>query len=624
MENFKELIMTKTAAKRLIFFLVGDIILLITSAILAVYTRFNFRLPIGMVTFLWMLVFLSLIIKIPILYLFRLYNISWRFVSLDEAVRLVLAISIGEFVLFLVIGTIYFFGMIDYLPRSILLIDFLLSLFSIGGFRLSKRLIGILAQRKIASKAKKKTIIIGAGSAGEQIIRELLKSDSEYYPVCIIDDDKSKVGTYIHGVKVSGGRDKIEKCAYLYACDTVIIAIPTISKRDLNEIVGKIKKSGIEEIKILPSILDIVNDRVTISDIRPVRLEDLLGREQVKIDMKQIANMLEGKTIMVTGAGGSIGSVLCKQIAKFKPRKLILFEIDETELFNITNELTFSFPYIEFVDIVGDVKNKEKIDRVMGKCHPDMVFHASAYKHVPAMEKNPDEAITNNILGTYNLAKSAVEHGIKKFVLISTDKAVNPTSIMGASKRFAELIINSLNTEKKTRFISVRFGNVLGSRGSVIPIFEKQIKNGGPITITHPDMKRYFMLIPEACLLVLEASAIGEGGEVFVLDMGEPVFIRDIAKQMIELSGLKYEEDIEIVYTGIRPGEKLFEELLTAEEGTVSTKHEKIFKAKQKGAPSIKVIEHYIDELVDNKDDRTQIDRIFKELIPTYKSSYNI
>ncbi|NIA23807.1 MAG: polysaccharide biosynthesis protein [Proteobacteria bacterium] len=619
MGDFKELIKTKTAAKRLLFFLFGDIILLFISAVLSIYIRFNFKIPLELQSFVWMFASLSVIVKIPILYLFRLYNISWRFVSLDEAIKLVLAITVGEFTLFIILLALKSTGIMDFLPRSVILIDFLLSMYLVGIFRLSKRLVSIVLQRKITGNNKKKTIVIGAGSAGEQIIRELLKSNNEYYPVCIIDDDRSKLGMYIHGVKIVGDRNNIEKIAYLFGCDTAIIAIPTISKKNLNEIVEILQNAGIKEIKALPSILDIVNDRVRISDIRPVKLEDLLGREEVKINMENIRKMLEGKSVMVTGAGGSIGSELCKQIARFKPRRLILFEIDETELFNITNEFKKQFPYIEIADIVGDVKNRDKVSRVMKKYHTDIVFHASAYKHVPAMEKHPDEAITNNIVGTYNVAKSSVENGVEKFILISTDKAVNPTSIMGASKRFSEFIVNGFNATGNTKFVSVRFGNVLGSRGSVIPIFEKQIKEGGPITITHPDMRRYFMLIPEACILVLEAGAIGEGGEVFVLDMGEPVRIEDVAKQMMKLYGLVPGEDIEIVYTGVRPGEKLFEELLTAEEGTDSTKSEKIYKAKQKNTPSMGIIEKYIDQLVVNKYDRNKIDEILREIIPTYK-----
>lgn len=619
MENFKDLIMTKTASKRFLFFLLGDIVLLFVSAVLSLYVRFNFKVPFELKTLLWMFASLSVIVKIPILYLFRLYNISWRFVSLDEAIRLVTAISIGELTLFVILFMLKSSGMIDFLPRSVVLIDFLLSLYFVGIFRLSKRLLSMMLRNKGANNNKKKTIVVGAGSAGEQIIREMLRSDSEYFPVGIVDDDKSKLGTYIHGVKVIGDRHKLRKFIDLYGYDAVIIAIPTIAKKDLSEIVEIVRTSGIGDIKVLPSILDIVNDRVKISDIRPVKMEDLLGREEVKINMEGIRVMLEGKSVMVTGAGGSIGRELCRQIGKFKPRRMILFEIDETELFNVTNELKRLFPYIEIADVVGDVKNIEKVSRVMKKYHPDIVFHASAYKHVPAMEKHPDEAIDNNIVGTYNVAKSSVENGVKNFILISTDKAVNPTSVMGATKRFSEFIVNGFNAISDTKFISVRFGNVLGSRGSVIPIFEKQIEEGGPITITHPDMKRYFMLIPEACILVLEAGVIGEGGEVFVLDMGEPVRIEDVAKQMIKLSGLTPGEDIDIVYTGIRPGEKLFEELLTAEEGTDSTKHDKIYKAKQKDTPPLDTIEKYIEQLVACKDDRDEIDEIFKNIIPTYK-----
>ena len=619
MNNFRELITTKTARKRLLFFLAGDIVLLFLSAVLSVYVRFNFKVSPDLRTFMWLFVCLSISVKVPVLYVFRLYNISWRFVSLDEALRLVFAVSFGEIILLLILLGMKIFGALDFFPRSVVLIDFLISLYFIGVFRLLKRIIRILMQKKGSDDMHKKTMIIGAGSAGEQIIRELLKSESEYYPVCIIDDDSSKLGTYIHGVKVVGNRGRIRKFAYLYGCDTVIIAIPTIFKKDLAEIVELVTGAGVKDIKVLPSILDIVNDRVNISDIRSIKLEDLLGRDVVKINTEEIKTMLEGKNVMITGAGGSIGSELCKQVSRFKPRKLVLYEIDETELFNITNELNRRFPDVECTDVVGDVKNGEKVQKILKENHVNIVFHASAYKHVPAMEKHPDEAIMNNIVGTYNVAKAAVECGVDKFILISTDKAVNPTSIMGATKRFSEFIVNSMNGNK-TKFVSGRFGNVLGSRGSVIPIFEKQIRDGGPITITHPDMKRYFMLIPEACILVLEAGAIGKGGEVFVLDMGEPVNIEKMARQMLKLSGLIPEKDIDIVYTGIRPGEKLFEELLTAEEGTDSTKSEKIYRAKQRGKISRQIIEKYMDKLIDNKDNKEKIEEIFKEVIPTYKN----
>lgn len=621
MEDLKIFFTRKSARKRLILFFIGDILLLILSAFLSFYIRLGNDIFQSYLSLFHIFLIFSIVFKIPIIGLFKLYNISWRFVSLDEAIKLFMAITFGEILLYLTLYILHNTGVIFSLPRSILLLDYMLSFILIGIFRLFKRLVNIILLRRgnFYDSIVKKTLIVGGGSAGEQMIREFLKKDTEYYPMCIIDNNKDKWGTYIHGVKIVGGNENLEKSILYHKIDTIIIAIPTISYRQLKDIMKIVKRTGVDDIKVLPSITDIMNDTVSVNDLRPVKLEDLLGRKPVEIDNESINNMINERIILVTGAGGSIGSELCKQICRFRPKKLIMFEVDETDLFLVTTEIYKLFPYIEIVDVIGDIRNTKKIEYAISNYKPDIIFHSAAYKHVFAMEKHPDEAVTNNIIGTDNVAKAAVKFGVDRFIMISTDKAVNPTSIMGATKRVAEILVRSYNEINSTKFISVRFGNVLGSRGSVIPIFQKQIEEGGPITITHPDMKRYFMLIPEACLLVLESAYRGKGGEVFVLDMGESVYIKDVAKQLVEISGLIWEKDIDIVYTGMRPGEKLFEELLTAEEGTTSTKHKKIFKAKQSANIPHSQIESYINKLVKNKHNRRKLDVILKELVPTYK-----
>lgn len=424
-------------------------------------------------------------------------------------------------------------------------------------------------------------MIIGAGSAGSMIIKELKQHDellSE--PVCIIDDDPSKHNFSIHGIPIMGGRDIIKKVAEEMKVAEMIIALPSASRENISEIL-KICKETKCKLKTLPGLYELIGDRVSIKQVRDVSIEDLLGRDEVYLKTAEISGYLEGEVVLITGAGGSIGSELCRQIAKFKPKKMLIFDIYENNAFDLQNELSRTFKNkLNFEVIIGSVRDKPRLEEVFAKYRPRVVFHAAAHKHVPLMEANPIEAIKNNIFGTLNVAQCADEFNVKRFVMISTDKAVNPTNVMGATKRMAEMIIQTLDKQSKTEFVAVRFGNVLGSNGSALPLFKKQIDAGGPITVTHPDITRFFMTIPEASRLIIQAGALAKGGEIFILDMGKPIKIVDLVKDLIRLSGYKQDRDIEIEFIGLRPGEKLHEELLLSEEGVKNTRHESIFVAK--------------------------------------------
>jgi FlaA1/EpsC-like NDP-sugar epimerase len=502
------------------------------------------------------------------------------------------------------------------------LIDYALSLILIGGFKISKRV--YLYGKKYPLVEQKRTLIIGAGNAGEQIVRDMRRTkDSPYLPVGFVDDDPAKKKVMIHGIKVVGNRKDIPQTVRNLDVALAVIAMPSVPSKEIRDIVSYLHKAGIKEIRIIPGTKEIMSRNISILDIKKIDLKDLLSREPVEIEYSQLRKNLEGKKILITGAGGSIGAELGRQIAQFDPNLLALLDFDETELFHIGQELRESHPGLKLFPVLGDILNKEKMAAVFHEMTPQLVFHAAAYKHVPVMEEFPEEAIRVNILGTRILAELSFQCGVEKFIFISTDKAVNPTSLMGASKRVAEMVITDLNHQEKTHFLAVRFGNVLGSRGSVVPIFQEQIKKGGPVTITHPDMKRYFMTIPEAVLLVLQAGSMGHGGEVFVLDMGEQAKIYDVACELIRLSGLEPHKDIAVVFTGIRPGEKLFEEVLTAEEGVEPTTHPKIFKAKISKLLNQETLNEKIKKLKDfaQRQDRAAIIQTLQELIPTYEPS---
>ncbi len=568
---------------------------------------------------------LSLIVKLPVFAAFRLYRMSWAHVSFPELARVFLAVSAGSSLL----GTLYFLleraDVLVALPASVLVMDYALSLLFIGAFRSAKRIqMGLTQKRPTQGR---RVLLVGAGNAGEQVLRAMLRNpDARYVPIGFVDDDPAKQGSSIHGVPVLGPRRRIPELARSYEIDSLVITMPSAPSRVIRDVVELGRQAGIRNIRVLPSLSELMTGRLRLSDIREVRLEDVLGRDPVEIDLRAVEGYIRGRVVLVTGAAGSIGSELCRQIAKFGPDQILALDQDESGLYVLEGEISERLPGLPLATIVGDVNSQGRIAQIFRDYAPSVVFHAAAYKHVPLMEAYPEEAVKTNVFGTLTVAEAALTHGSEKFVLISTDKAVNPTSVMGATKRVAEQIVQSLNVRaqregRPTRYVAVRFGNVLGSRGSVFPLFQEQIKRGGPVTVTHPEMKRYFMLPAEAALLVLQAGAMGEGGEVFVLDMGEPVSILELAREMIRLSGYEPDKDIPIVFTGIRPGEKLCEELLTAEEGTEATKHEKIFIAKMSAPPReaqfFKAL-RALQEAAAQGDAQTIRERL-QELVPTYR-----
>ncbi len=605
----------KTKFKRTLFFLISDVLFLLLSFYFAFYLRFEGDISPSYFKTIETLFLLSIVFVIPSYYFFRLYSFSWSYVSTRELISLFKATLIS----FALMGGVFYFfrdmNLFSQLPRSIIIISFFLMIFLAGGLRFSKR-IYIETFRK-NNKGKKKILIIGAEDAGEQVLRSILNfKNSPYFPIGFIDESSLKQREIVHGVKVLGKIDDIPRLIEKYEISELIISLPHKEKRDIKRAVFLARKSNIRNIKILPSVHDIIDSNFSISNIKEVEIEDLLSRESVKIDSKDIEKFIKNKIVLITGAAGSIGSELSRQTANFSPSCLILLDQDETGIFNIKEELKKRFSNVKIVSLIADIRDEEKIKNIFTKFKPQIVFHAAAYKHVPLMEEHPDEAVKNNILGTEILAITSFKNKIEKFIFVSTDKAVNPTSIMGATKRAGEIICHILNQKNSTKFVSVRFGNVLGSRGSVIPIFKEQIRRGGPIEITHPKMKRYFMTTPEACLLVMQSGAMSKGGEVFVLDMGKPVKIIDLAKEMIKLSGLEPDKDIPIVFTKTRPGEKLFEEILTAEEGVVVTQNQKIFKAKLS-----KVNEEKFNKELNNLrkiNEKEEILNCLKRIIPFY------
>lgn len=498
------------------------------------------------------------------------------------------------------------------------LLFWLTTIFLVGGARFTQRLRQENSKHSSGPEQPKRILIIGAGDAGVLALRELKNREfQEGYPIGFIDDSRRKISLQLQGFPVLGSREEIPEVVRKYKVDEIIIAIPSASGETIRELV-EICKGTKATLKILPGVYDIIGGKLNVSAIRNVQVEDLLGRDPVSVDLEEVAGYLKGQVILVTGAGGSIGSELCRQILRFGPEKLILAGRGENSIFEIEQELK---KYPVSAEIL-DIKDAEKVRRIFQKYKPAVVFHAAAHKHVPLMENNPEEALRNNIYGTHNLAQAAAETGVKTFVLISTDKAVNPTSIMGASKRIAEMVIQDYDKRSETKFVAVRFGNVLGSRGSVIPTFKKQILAGGPVTVTDERMTRYFMTIPEAGQLVIQAGAMASGGEIFILDMGKPVKIIDLARDLIKLSGLEVDKDIKIVTTGTRPGEKLFEELLTDEEGTTATKNKRIFVARPNNISSGQINE-VVTEISErgNLLQKEETEALIRNLVPDFRKN---
>jgi len=619
---FSKILFEKRSLARLIFFLIADAILIIFSVFLAFIVRFEGYVPHQYLLNIEGIILLSLLITLPLFYSLKLYYFTWAYVSTEELISLMKATGLSFLLL-----TASFFVLRDHpvftgFPRSTLFITYFFIFILCGGIRFAKR-IYLKAFKKSAAEEKERTLIVGAGDAGEQILRSILSSpNSTYLPVGFVDDSPAKNGVLIHGLKVLGKINDIPKIVKEGNIESLIIALPSAGSRTIKQAVENGRKAGLKKIKVVPSINELISGQVSLGILREVEMEDLLGREPISLDQKSIENFIQNKTVLITGAAGSIGSELSRQIAKIKPLSLILLDQDETGIFNISEELEDNFPRLNKMPVIVDIRDEEKIERIFNKYRPNVIFHAAAYKHVPLMEVHPDEAVKNNIFGTKIVAETALKFGCQNFIFISTDKSVNPTSVMGATKRVGEMICQVLNKKNQTKFISVRFGNVLDSRGSVIPIFREKIKKREPIEITHPEMKRYFMVTSEACLLVLQAGAMGEGGEVFVLDMGEPIKIIDLAKEMIKLSGFEPDKDIPIVFTEPRQGEKFFEEILTAEEGTIATQNEKIFKAKLSNVDENK-LNSGIGALK-TAADKEAIIKVLKELIPTYKPNNQV
>ena len=600
-----------------VLLIVLDIIFINLSSFLALWVRFNMKISDIELWYVDSIVSAALVNTVGTVLIFavlKLYSSLWRFASIKELVYV-----IEGCIASILLNIFFYFFTYKPIFRSYFLLYgaslFLLTCVS----RFSYRLVRLLYRSNIHGRHVRNTMIIGAGEACNVVMKELeLSTELDARICCVIDDDVKKQGTYIHGVKVVGGRDKILEYAERYAINEIIVAIPSASKVEQRKILAICQQVQGCELKILPGVYQLVNGEVSVSKLRNVEIEDLLGRDPIQITTEKIGRYVSDKVVLVTGGGGSIGSELCRQIAANGVRQLISFDIYENNAYDIQQELKRTYPNLDLVVLIGSVRNGRKVNSVFEKYRPDIVYHAAAHKHVPLMEDSPNEAIKNNVFGTYKVALAADRYKTSKFVLISTDKAVNPTNIMGASKRMCEMIIQVFNNRSKTEYVAVRFGNVLGSNGSVIPLFRKQIEEGGPVTVTHPDIIRYFMTIPEAVSLVLQAGASAKGGEIFVLDMGKPVKIADLARNMIRLSGLKEGVDIEIKYTGLRPGEKLYEELLMEEEGLKGTENELIHIGRPlefQEEEFLKDLEELYQEAYAETD---QMKRIVKKIVPTY------
>lgn len=599
-----------------VLLIVLDIIFINLSSFLALWLRFNMKISDIELWYVDSIVSAALVNTVGTVLIFavlKLYSSLWRFASIKELVYV-----IEGCIASILLNIFFYFFTYKPIFRSYFLLYgaslFLLTCVS----RFSYRLVRLLYRSNIHGRHVRNTMIIGAGEACNVVMKELeLSTELDARICCVIDDDVKKQGTYIHGVKVVGGRDKILEYAERYAINEIIVAIPSASKVEQRKILAICQQVQGCELKILPGVYQLVNGEVSVSKLRNVEIEDLLGRDPIQITTEKIGRYVSDKVVLVTGGGGSIGSELCRQIAANGVRQLIIFDIYENNAYDIQQELKRTYPNLDLVVLIGSVRNGRKVNSVFEKYRPDIVYHAAAHKHVPLMEDSPNEAIKNNVFGTYKVALAADRYKTSKFVLISTDKAVNPTNIMGASKRMCEMIIQVFNNRSKTEYVAVRFGNVLGSNGSVIPLFRKQIEEGGPVTVTHPDIIRYFMTIPEAVSLVLQAGASAKGGEIFVLDMGKPVKIADLARNMIRLSGLKEGVDIEIKYTGLRPGEKLYEELLMEEEGLKGTENELIHIGRplEFQEEFLKDLEELYQEAYAETD---QMKRIVKKIVPTY------
>ncbi len=567
----------------------------------------------------------NIVITLIIFWIFRLYHSLWSYAGMTEMQNILSACVLSSAVQFIAVHLLRGIGQGYPLPRAYYFLYCGVLLVCVAGSRFLYRAIRLYLINRSDGGSVTRVMVVGAGDTGHMIIREILNSSQIRMKICcVIDDDKSKKGSYVHGIKVVGTRDDILASVEKHHIQEIIIAIPSATRTAIKELVAICKETECQ-LKITPGMDEIVNGQVSMDLLRDVSVEDLLGREPVRTDIDSIMGYVKDKVVMITGGGGSIGSELCRQIAGHQPKQLVIVDIYENNAYDIQQELKMTYPDLDQVVLIASVRNTKRIDEIFSTYRPNLVYHAAAHKHVPLMEDSPNEAIKNNVLGTWKVVQAADKYNVDKFVLISTDKAVNPTNVMGASKRICEMIVQTWNKRSKTDFVAVRFGNVLGSNGSVIPLFKKQIAAGGPVTVVHPDIIRYFMTIPEAISLVLQAGAYAKGGEIFVLEMGKPVKILDLATNLIKLSGLTPGEDIEIIFTGLRPGEKLYEELLMEEEGMQETANKLIHI----GKPIELDEELFVRQLAELKtfieDEPTPkaLKAKIKELVPTYQPKAN-
>lgn len=613
-------IFLKIPANRIAILVILDVMSIVAASFAALYIRFDFSFANIEKQYMMQLEHIllpNILVTLLFYTIWKLYRSVWRYASANELINIVFATTCTA-----VAQVVYCYMLNQKMPRSYYALYWFLLTVMTSCIRFGYRILRLINSKRTEISEKNRRVnvmVIGAGAAGNMILKEM--ESSSYLNLqakCIIDDQPGCHGKMLRGVPIVGGRDKILEAVPHYGIDEIILAIPSAGVQVRKEILDICKETGCK-LRIVPGMYQLVNGEVSVSKLKEVEIEDLLGREPIRINTEEVFGYVSGKTILVTGGGGSIGSELCRQIASHNPKQLIIVDIYENNAYQIQQELIRKYPDLNLLVLIASVRNTNRINSIFEQYRPNIVYHAAAHKHVPLMETSPNEAIKNNVMGTYKTAMAADKYGAEKFVLISTDKAVNPTNVMGASKRICEMVVQMMNQKSKTNFVAVRFGNVLGSNGSVIPLFKQQIAEGGPVTVTHPDIIRYFMTIPEAVSLVLQAGAYAKGGEIFVLDMGKPVKIVDLATNLIKLSGYKPGEDIEIKFTGLRPGEKMYEELLMDEEGLKKTDNKLIFIGKPIDFEA-SVFEMQLEKLIaDAKKETADIRSEIKEIVPTYQ-----
>ena len=610
----------KIPANRIIALILLDVMNISIASFAPLYIRFEFRIsdifPQFMKSFEHLLI-PNILLTLLFFAIWKLYKSVWRYASVNELINIIAANVCAT-----AAQLIYIYASGNHMPRSYSFLYCFTLILLTGVIRFGYRNLSILSNKRFSLAGRKiwsNAMVIGAGAAGDMLLKEIESSNYlQLTAKCIIDDQPGCHGKLLRGVPIVGGRDKILEAVRLYNIDEIIFAIPSADPQTKKEILEICKESSCK-MRMLPGVYQLINGDVSVSKLKQVEIEDLLGREPVQINTEEVLNYVRGKTILVTGGGGSIGSELCRQIAAHDPKQLVILDIYENNAYQIQQELIRKFPGLNLQVLIGSVRNTNRVKEVFESYRPDIVYHAAAHKHVPLMETSPNEAVKNNVMGTYRVAVAADRYGVERFVMISTDKAVNPTNVMGATKRICEMIIQMMNQRSKTNYVAVRFGNVLGSNGSVIPLFKQQIAEGGPVTVTDPEIIRYFMTIPEAVSLVLQAGAYAKGGEIFVLDMGEPVKILDLAINLIKLSGFRPGEDIEIRFTGLRPGEKMYEELLLREEGLKKTANKMIYIGKPIEFDTV-VFEKQLEKLIsDAREESAEIRRDIKEIVGTYR-----